>query len=85
MSGLIMPDPLAIPVIVISPSGRLNFFESPLAIVSVVRIASAISFHASSLRLSSKTGIAFFIFSTGKGSAITPVENGNILSMLVPA
>ena len=76
--GLIIPEPLQIPVIVTCDPLISHCIEAPLERVSVVKIPSAASCQPSTARFSCAEGIALQMVSTGKGSPITPVEKGSI-------
>ena len=56
--------------------------EAPLALVSVVNMASAASGQLLSLRAATAAGMPLSSLSIGRGSPITPVENGSICSLL---
>ena len=74
MSGAIMPEPLAMPliVIVVSPIGTVRL--APLAKVSVVMMAWAAAGQAASLRSLFKAFREPVSRWSGRGSPITPVE-----------
>ena len=77
--GLIMPEPLLIPVMVICVSelpSRVNCRLDPLGRVSVVRMPSAASAQPFSSRAATASGIPASNVSIGRVSPITPVENG---------
>ena len=64
--GLIIPEPLLIPVTRILLSSITPEVDTALGIVSVVIIASAASSQLSAFKLSTKKGIDSFILSIGK-------------------
>src|ERR1700733_4888345 len=76
--GLIMPAPLLIPVMVTVLPLITTVDEAALGCVSVVMMDSAAMYQLSSFRLAIAFGKPAVSLSTGKGSRITPVENGNI-------
>src|SRR5882672_10603443 len=73
MSGRIMPAPLAMPVTVAPPARR----DLALGTVSVVMIPSAARAQLSSRRSAMQAGRPATMRATGRGSMITPVENGS--------
>ena len=77
MSGWIMPAPLAMPVTVTGLSPTRTRRDAALATVSVVMMASAADSQLSSRRSVMHSGSARVTRSTGRGSMITPVENGS--------
>ncbi|MOA28133.1 hypothetical protein D3C78_1490580 [compost metagenome] len=85
MFGRIMPAPLLIPVTVTVTPSCWNWRLAPLGRVSVVMMPVAASAQLFSDRLSKAACRAPSIFSTGSGSPITPVENGNTDSAGTPA
>ena len=82
--GLIIPDPFAIPVIVIGLLSP-NLTLLPFGRVSVVSIPLAASSQPDSFKLLKAPGNAARIFSIGINSPITPVENGSTASISTPA
>ena len=58
--------------------------DAALGWVSVVMIASAAAYQSSSFNAVIALGIAVIIFSTGRGSRMTPVEKGKTCSALIP-
>src|SRR5450830_1902097 len=85
MFGLIMPAPLLIPVIVTLWLPTCNVTDAALGCVSVVIMDSAAKNQLSSLRLAIACGNPATKRSTGKGSKITPVENGKICEASQPS
>src|SRR5450830_180221 len=85
MFGLIMPAPLLIPVIVTLWLPTCNVTDAALGCVSVVIMDSAAKNQLSSLRLAIACGNLDTKRSTGKGSKITPVENGKICEASQPS
>ncbi len=77
ISGFIIPDPLAIPVILTIEFEIFISLETALGIVSVVIIDFATSSQESSDKFLTKSGSVLFIFLTGRSSPITPVEKGS--------
>ena len=77
MSGRIIPDPFAIPLMVTGVPSMSRLRAHALATVSVVMIAAAASFHASSASFPGKRSIAAAILSIGRSWPMTPVENGS--------
>src|SRR5690606_39221291 len=75
--GLIMPAPLEIPVIVTVFPSTTICRHAPFGRVSVVMMPSAASDQASASSACKAAGKPASIRSTGNGSPITPVENGN--------
>src|SRR6188768_726566 len=80
-----MPEPLAIPVTATDVPPREIFFDTAFGTRSVVMIASAAASQLSSLRSATAAGNPAMIFATGRGSIITPVENGNTCLLLHPS
>ena len=76
MFGRIMPAPLAMPVTVIDFPPTSTRRDTALGWVSVVMIASAASSQWPGCSLSIAAGSPAISRSTGRGSMITPVENG---------
>ena len=76
--GLIMPAPFEMPVSVTLLPPMMTVFDAALGWVSVVMIASAALNQLSARRLASAAGKPATILSTGRGSRMTPVENGKI-------
>ena len=76
--GAIIPEPFAIPAILITLFPTLNSSYANFGLVSVVIIAEAIftqiNLFASSLSLATNVANELLIFSTGNSSPITPVE-----------
>ena len=79
MSGAIMPEPFAIPLIFTDFPSTLMVSPAPFEKVSVVIIAAAAAAKLSSRKEFFKTGIAFISLSTGSGSPITPVDDVRML------
>ncbi|OIQ79802.1 hypothetical protein GALL_384500 [mine drainage metagenome] len=77
MLGWIMPEPLAIPVMVTVLPPISTWREVPLATISVVMIAVAALSQLSSPRSATQAGRPATTRSTGSGSMMTPVENGS--------
>ena len=80
MFGRIMPAPLLIPVMVTGVPPNIMRVENALGTVSVVMMASAALPQLSGLASASAAGSPAAIRSWGKGSMMTPVENGSICS-----
>src|SRR5665811_971439 len=85
MFGWIMPDPLAMPVMVMVAPSMIICFEIALATMSVVMIACAASNQLSARMFATAPGKPAAILATGNCSMITPVENGNICDALQPS
>ena len=85
MSGFIIPDPLAIPVMDTCLPPISSCTDTSLGRVSVVKIPSAASTQEDSDKSAKTVGAAARIFSTGKCSPITPVENGSTSCTDTPA
>ena len=81
--GAIIPAPFVQPPIVKSPAFVSTHTAVSFTVVSVVIIAFAKLIPLSSARLSIKTSFKSIIFSTGKGTPITPVDAINTLSLFI--
>ena len=77
ISGLIIPEPLAMPVIVTGLPATSIRALSPLGAVSVVMMACAASAQPAGDSFGTACSIAERIASTGNRSPMTPVENGS--------
>ena len=80
ISGAIIPEPLAMPVILTVPSEVCTLQCAPLGKVSVVMIACAASAIFSACKPATKAGNWAVIRPWGNGSPITPVEDENTRS-----
>ena len=80
MLGRIMPAPLLMPVMVIVWPWMSSWCEWILGCVSVVMMPCAASNHPFRLSLATAPGRPAMRRSTGRGSRITPVENGSTCS-----
>ena len=80
MFGSIMPEPFAMPWIVIEHPPILSRVEATLAWVSVVRIASAAPAQPALLSAAAACGMPRLRISSGNGWPITPVEATSISS-----
>ena len=76
ISGLIIPEPFATPVIVTNCPAILTWELTILGLVSVVIIAVAALSHSPGVNLDDASATASATLLIGKNSPITPVENG---------
>ena len=84
MSGAIMPEPLAMPLILTSIPSILATAVAPFGKVSVVMIARAADSHNSGRASRTMSPTSAVNFSTGSGSPITPVEASSTSSAAQP-
>ena len=80
-----MPDPLAMPVIVMVTPSIVTCLDIAFATISVVMIAWAASNQLSGRMFATAPGRLAATFATGNGSMITPVEKGKIWLSLQPS
>src|SRR3990170_6303405 len=82
--GYIIPEPFAIPPILIDSLPYLYSTAATFETISVVIIASAASIPPVLLNFLTRAGIPFLIFSIGRESPITPVDATRIFSGDIP-
>ena len=85
MSGWIMPEPLAMPLMVTGTPSIAAVRVTSFAKVSVVMIAAAAAAQASDSRSAASCGSAAVMRSSGSGSPMTPVEATNTSVGLQPS
>ena len=84
MFGRIMPAPLEMPVSVTFLPEMVTVRDAAFGKVSVVMMACAAPYQLLSPRLAMACGKPVMTLSTGSGSRITPVENGNTCDASTP-
>ena len=85
MFGLIMPAPLAMPVMVMVLPPSCSCVDAALGRVSVVMMPRATLCHSLPVSSAKAAPTTALILAAGSNSPITPVENGNTDLLLTPA